>query len=215
MRYLFCLCVAGLFACSQKAPEQLQNKQISTLPASDTAASPVADAVPAAERESTARIISLSGAGPVTKGMHARMLYELYDSTLIRKSGLQTNQRVYTVFEKGTVKPVMVCRATSSDTIIGIEIQATDFRTEKAIGVGNSFADLARSYHIAEVYADQNSRVFVRVEELQQIKYNSGSEKYEFVEFEIGFSPEGATDEKSNIPASAIPPDVKIISIVL
>jgi hypothetical protein len=208
---LFGLCILLVFSCSLKEKETTLTTEDTLIPASSSTASSIDETSEAVVNEF---IIYPGKAGLVEKGMYAGKLYQFYDSTLIHKT-LKENHATYSIYESNGQTPSLACIVTSSDTIVTIHIYNSAYKTEKGIGVGNTMGELMKAYHVAEVYTDNDSKIMVKVEELQQKLHTQNNSQTESVEFEIGFDATSLVNENGDIDAGSIPPEVKIISIVL
>ena len=158
--------------------------------------------------------IELGQVGNIRKGMATGELFSLFDSTQIQVQYNKHNGYTYAIYHNSD-DPAIICTSWNGKAIDGIKILGTAYKTGKGVGVGNTFADLTKAYHVEKVQADKDFQVYVWVEELQRKQYKQGKEEVTGILFEMGFDASDLLQESGTIPASAIPPDAKIVGILL
>ncbi len=155
-------------------------------------------------------------AGMIMLGMSLTEVYEWFDSTQIRKTAekpAQPGSTTYTIYSTDA-SPLLHITVAPSDTVTGIVIQNPIYQTEKGIGVGSTFAQLSKSYHISQVYTT-GSGVLATVEELQKKKEIAGKEQALIVRFELGLDATAIQRENNTISPASIPPATRITRILL
>jgi hypothetical protein len=196
---------------------------------SDSAASADAAIAPLATDSSTANLleednpmesvsIDVDRAGIVSLGMSVIEVYQWFDSTQVRQSpttqSKATRTQAYTVLSPDAV-PLLFFTVSPTDTITSITIQNPAYQTEKGIGVGSTFSQLSRAYHIAGIFTTKDKQVVAIVEELQKKQMLNGQEANLKVRFELGVDPTGLLLENNTVLPSSVPPDTRITRILL
>ena len=162
--------LVGLIAGCGGSPADLANDTNATAGASSTTDTFSTADLDDQPMESVA--LDIDQAGIITIGMSLTEVYEWFDSTQIqkvpekgKKSGTPLHQ-TYTLLSTDSI-PLMSL-SVSSDTITGIIVQNPAYQTEKGIGVGSTFSQLSREYHIASIIVNKDKQVIATVEELQK-----------------------------------------------
>jgi hypothetical protein len=162
--------------------------------------------------------IDIDRAGIISIGMSVDDVYQWFDSTQIRReSSAKSAQRpaqTFTVYSPDAV-PLMIFTVSATDTINSITIQNPAYQTEKGIGVGSTYSQLSRAYHIARIFTTQDRQVVATVEELQQKKIRNGQEAYTSIRFELGVDAGDLLQENKIILPSSVPPNTRITRIFL
>jgi hypothetical protein len=162
--------------------------------------------------------IDIDRAGIISIGMSVDDVYQWFDSTQVRKESRVTSPKrtakTFTVYSPDTV-PLMIFTVSATDTINSITIQNPTYQTEKGIGVGSTFSQLSRAYHIAKIFTTQDRQVVATVEELQQKQIRNGQEAYTSIRFELGVDAASLLQDNNTILPSSVPPNTRITRIFL
>jgi hypothetical protein len=162
--------------------------------------------------------IDVDRAGIVSLGMTVDEVYQWFDSTQVRKSPESkpgaARTPTYTVFSPDDA-PLLFFSVSPKDTITSITIQNPAYQTEKGIGVGSTFAQLSRAYHIARIFTTSDKQVIATVEELQKKQVLNGQELNMTIRFELGVDAASLLQENNSVLPSSVPPDAQITRILL
>lgn len=162
--------------------------------------------------------IDIDQAGIINIGMPLAEVYQWFDSTQLQKvsvnkSGTTSNQS-YTLLSSDTI-PLMSLSVSPANTIKSIIIHNPAYQTSKGIGVGSTFSQLSREYHIASIVITKEKQVIATIEELQKKQVLNGQETTVAVKFELGVDPGGLLLENNSVLPSSIPPHIQITRIFL
>jgi hypothetical protein len=145
-------------------------------------------------------------------------VYQWFDSTQVRQSAASKNGTTrphsYTVVSPDAT-PLLVFTVSPTDTITSIAIQNPAYQTPKGIGVGSTFSQLSRAYHIAKIVTTKDKQVLATVEELQKKHIVNGQETQMSIRFELGVDISGLLLENNTVLPSSVPPDTRITKILL
>lgn len=162
--------------------------------------------------------IAIEQAGIINIGMSLTDVYQWFDSAqvqkVLEKKSANNAAHVYSLLSTEAV-PLMILFVSATDTITGIIIHNPAYQTEKGIGVGSTFSQLSREYHIASITATKDRQVIVTVEELQKKEIENGKETTVAVKFELGVDPGSVLVENNAVVPSSIPPHIQITRIFL
>jgi basic membrane lipoprotein Med (substrate-binding protein (PBP1-ABC) superfamily) len=162
--------------------------------------------------------IDIEQAGIVHVGMSLTEVYQWFDSTQIQqvseKRPGNNREQIYSLVSAEAV-PLMILFVSASDTITSIIVHNPAYQTEKGIGVGSTFSQLSREYHIANIVTTEDKQVIATVEELQKKEVQHGREITTAVKFELGIDTGGLLLENNSVLPSSVPPHIQITRIFL